>query len=169
MKTISFIFILSSVLLFTGACTNSSMDTMNTIGENGNKETVNPDYPIEITGIDFSLPESCGWVYYFPMDAISREVFFVVNSPEELKKYPVSCDKEITGINFDHYSMIIVFSTYMGQGNASYHLLQTDEKHYRMEVDMPVPPVSFGEIVVLVPKLPQDAILELYVNHSYIK
>jgi hypothetical protein len=156
MKTFFIIFVLSSVLLFTGGCTNNSMDTMNAIPQN---------YPIEITGIDFSLPEGCVWTFVG-----EKEQVYIINSQEELISY-ISCQEDnMPEINFELYSLIHVRGTTTNTvGDVTTQLHQTSINEYELNVDVTLGMGMLPEgwrVLILTPKLPQDAILKLYVNSA---
>jgi hypothetical protein len=154
-KTLSFTVIL---LLLLGCSNNAGLPKE----DNGvNQKTTSPVYPAEIQATDFSLPEGCGWRFYFPTDLSPHHAFYTINSQDDLKD-KLYCENNVPVMDFDKYSLLVFICDY-GE-NLTHQLQQIDEYRYKWNIDIKGTTRSgFLSIAILIPAVPENAVVELNV------
>jgi hypothetical protein len=119
-------------------------------------------YPIEIEAIDFSLPEGCTWKHN------TEQSVSVIRSAEDILPFIDGKFLE-NSIDFGKYSLLYA----RGQSTAGIdsimkHLQQVSENEYLFYVDImknDATEVPLWNIALLVPKISEDARIELLVNY----
>lgn len=145
-----------SVMLLSFGCDNDG--DLSKDDNAANTETP-PVYPVEIQATDFSLPEGCGWRFYFPTDLSPHRAFYIINSQDDLKD-KLYCEDNVPVMDFDKYSLLVFICDY-GE-NLTHQLQQIDEYRYKWNIDIKGTTRSgFLSIAILIPKLPQNAIVDL--------
>jgi hypothetical protein len=123
-------------------------------------------YPKDIATVDFSIHRECYSVAYI-FDIVPHVSLLCINSQEELDKIWYSeCEEERPSIDFDKYTLLILFSYQLDY--AAYQLLQTAEDKYRIDIAYGVNSLDKKSvpIAVLAPKMqekPEVNIFELLI------
>jgi hypothetical protein len=135
--------------------------------------TTNPQdtiYPVNIPLIDYSLGGYCDW----NRAEIKCDSLYLINSEEELLEFTICKENAIpTLINFTKYSLIY-FRTVTPNPveSVTKQLLQISDNEYQLDIDIKwsiyTVLIVWEGMAVLIPKLPQNAVLKLNMTKSRI-
>jgi len=121
-----------------------------------------PEYPINIPFMEYSLDESCHWTNLAYNDKV-----IIINSEEDLNRYVACMDDDYTEIDFSKYTMLLPHGYHTSGVNPNNNSLQQlSEQNYEMRVDLfptYLTAVTYWQAPIIVDKLDEGCVIELLI------